>query len=147
MVQTQNVIVNSAAAAKSLQSVPTLCDPITAAHQTPRSLGCSRQEHWSGCRFCLRCMKVKRESGVAQSIVNTRRRYFTTEADGDANTNFLYHKPPLAQFLFKNKKYEKLYLFFSPAKSAWLYCRGATEGQGKWGSPQEPPSLRGVARS
>ena len=29
----------AAAAAKSLQSCPTLCDPITAAHQAPPSLG------------------------------------------------------------------------------------------------------------
>ena len=38
----------SAAAAKSLQSCPTLCDPITAAYQAPPSLGFSRQEYWSG---------------------------------------------------------------------------------------------------
>ena len=56
----------SAAAAKSLQSCPTLCDPQTA-HQAPPSLGFSRQEHWSGCHFLLQCMKVKSESEVAQS--------------------------------------------------------------------------------
>ena len=39
----------AAAAAKSLQSCPTLCDP--AAHQAPPSLGLSRQEHWSGLPF------------------------------------------------------------------------------------------------
>ena len=38
----------SAAAAKTLQSCPTLCNPIDAAHQAPLSLGFSRQEHWSG---------------------------------------------------------------------------------------------------
>ena len=38
-------------AAKSLQSCPTLCDPMTAAHQAPPSLGFSRQEHWSGLPF------------------------------------------------------------------------------------------------
>ena len=38
----------SLAAAKSLQSCPTLCDPI---HQAPLSLGFSRQEHWSGLPF------------------------------------------------------------------------------------------------
>ena len=38
----------AAAAAKSLQSCPTLCDPIDAAHQAPPSLGFSGQEHWSG---------------------------------------------------------------------------------------------------
>ena len=36
----------TAAAAKSLQSCPTLCD-----HQAPLSLGFSRQEHWSGLPF------------------------------------------------------------------------------------------------
>ena len=35
-------------AAKSLQSCPTLCDPIG---QAPPSLGFSRQEHWSGLPF------------------------------------------------------------------------------------------------
>ena len=38
----------AAAAAKQLQSRPTLCDPMTAAHQAPPSLGFSRQEHCSG---------------------------------------------------------------------------------------------------
>ena len=41
----------AAAAAKSLQSCPTLCDPETIAHQDPQSLGFSRQEHWSGLSF------------------------------------------------------------------------------------------------
>ena len=36
---------------KSLQSCPTLWDPMTAAHQAPPSLGFSRQEHWSGLPF------------------------------------------------------------------------------------------------
>ena len=39
----------AAAAAKSLQSCLTLCDP--AAYQAPPSLGFSRQEHWSGLPF------------------------------------------------------------------------------------------------
>ena len=39
-------------AAKSLQSCPTLCDPM-AAHQDPLSLGFSRQESWSGLPFPL----------------------------------------------------------------------------------------------
>ena len=38
----------AAAAAKSLQSCLTLCDPKTAAHQAPPSMGFSRQEYWSG---------------------------------------------------------------------------------------------------
>ena len=44
-----------AAAAKSLQSCSTLCDPIDcplcAAHQAPLSVGFSRQDHWSGLPF------------------------------------------------------------------------------------------------
>jgi len=43
--------VAAAAAAKSLQSCPTLCDPIDAAHQAPPSLGFSRQEYWSRLPF------------------------------------------------------------------------------------------------
>ena len=39
------------AAAKSLQSCPTLCDPTDGSHQAPPPLGFSRQEHWSGLPF------------------------------------------------------------------------------------------------
>ena len=38
----------AAAAAKSLQSCPTLCDLIDGSPPGPPSLGFSRQEHWSG---------------------------------------------------------------------------------------------------
>ena len=41
----------AAAAAKSLQSCPTLCDPRDGPRQAPPSLGFSRQEHWSGLLF------------------------------------------------------------------------------------------------
>ena len=41
----------AAAAAKLLQSCPTLCDPIGRSPPGPSSLGFSRQEHWSGVPF------------------------------------------------------------------------------------------------
>ena len=41
----------AAAAAKSLQSCPTLCDPIGGSPPGSPSLGFSRQEHWSGLPF------------------------------------------------------------------------------------------------
>ena len=41
----------AAAAAKSLQSCLTLCDPIDGTHQASLSLGFSRQEYWSGLPF------------------------------------------------------------------------------------------------
>ena len=34
--------------AKSLQSCPTLCDPMNCSHQPPLLMGFSRQEYWSG---------------------------------------------------------------------------------------------------
>ena len=40
-----------APAAKSLQSCPTLCDPIDSSPPGSLSLGFSRQEHWSGLPF------------------------------------------------------------------------------------------------
>ena len=45
------LMAESAAAAKSLQSCLTLCDPLDAAHQAPSSLGFSKQEHWRGLPF------------------------------------------------------------------------------------------------
>ena len=41
----------AAAAATSLQSCPTLCDPIDGSPPGFPSLGFSRQEHWSGLPF------------------------------------------------------------------------------------------------
>ena len=46
--------------------------PQTAAHQAPPSLGFSRQEYWRSCHFLLQCMKVKRESEIAQSCPTLR---------------------------------------------------------------------------
>ena len=58
--------VHYAAAAKSLQSRPTLCDPIDGSPPgLPPSLGFSRQEHWSGLPFPSPMQES--ESEVAQS--------------------------------------------------------------------------------
>ena len=57
------------AAAKSLQSCPTLCDPIDSSHQAPPSLGFSGKNIGVGCHFLLQCMKVKSESEVAESCL------------------------------------------------------------------------------
>ena len=56
----------TAAAAKSLKSCPTLCDPIDASYQAPQSLGFSSKNTGLGSHFLLQCMKVKSESEVAQ---------------------------------------------------------------------------------
>ena len=62
--------VKYAAAAKSLQSCLTLCDPIDGSPPGFPSLGFSRQEHWSGLPFPSPiCMKVKSQSEVAQSCL------------------------------------------------------------------------------
>ena len=44
-------VMTNLAAAKSLQSCPTLCDPIDGSPPGSPSLGFSRQEHWSGLPF------------------------------------------------------------------------------------------------
>ena len=46
--------------------------PETAAHQAPRSLGLSRQEHWSGLPFPSPVHEVKSESEAAQSCPTLR---------------------------------------------------------------------------
>ena len=66
----------SAAAAKSLQSCPTLCNPIDSSPVQPHRQQPTRLlRPWDfpgknarvGCHFLLQCMKVKSESEVAQS--------------------------------------------------------------------------------
>ena len=56
----------AAAAAKSLQSCPTLCDPVDGSPPGSRVPGIL-QARGVGCHFLFQCMKVKRESEVAQS--------------------------------------------------------------------------------
>jgi len=56
----------AAAAAKSLQLCPTLCDPRDGSPPGSPSQGFSRQNTGVGCHFLLQCMKVKSESEVAQ---------------------------------------------------------------------------------
>ena len=54
-------------AAKSLQSCPTLCDPIQQPNRLPGPWDIPGKNTGVGCHFLLQCMKVKRESEVAQS--------------------------------------------------------------------------------
>ena len=60
-----NAFLVPAAAAKLLQSRPTLCEPIDGSPPGPPSLGFSRQEHWSGLPF----PSPMRESEVTQSCL------------------------------------------------------------------------------
>ena len=57
----------AAAAAKSLQSCPTLCDPIRwQPSRLPHPWDYPGKNTEVGCHFLLQCMKVKSESEVAQ---------------------------------------------------------------------------------
>ena len=62
-----NGLIISAAAAKSLQSCPTLCDPIDGSPLGSPIPGIlqARTLEWF-CYFLLQCMKVKSESEIAQ---------------------------------------------------------------------------------
>ena len=54
--------------AKSLQSCPTLCDPRDGSTPgSPHPWDSPGKNTGVGCHFLLQCMKVKRESAVAQS--------------------------------------------------------------------------------
>ena len=57
----------SAAAAKSLQSCLTLCDPIDGSTRLPHPWDSPGKNTGVGCHFLLQCMKVKSQSEVAQS--------------------------------------------------------------------------------
>ena len=63
----------AAAAAKSLQLCPTLCDPIDGSPPgSPRPWDSPGKNTGVGCHFLLQCMKVKSESEVAQSCPTQR---------------------------------------------------------------------------
>ena len=53
--------------AKSLQSCPTLCNPIDGSHRLPHPWDSPGKNTGVGFHFLLQCMKVKSESEVAQS--------------------------------------------------------------------------------
>ena len=55
------------AAAKSLQSCPTLCDPIDGSPPGSHPWDSPGKNTGVGCHFLLQCTKVKSESEVAQS--------------------------------------------------------------------------------
>ena len=57
----------TAAAAASLQSCPTLCDPVDGSSPGPRPWDSPGKNTGVGCHFLLQCMKVKSEREVAQS--------------------------------------------------------------------------------
>ena len=57
----------SAAAAKPLQSCPTLCDTIDGSPPGSRPWDSPGKNTGVGCHFLLQCMKVKSEREVAQS--------------------------------------------------------------------------------
>ena len=63
----------AAAAAKSLQSCPTLCDPTDSSPPgSPRPWDSPGKNTGVGCQCLLQCMKVKSESEVVQSCPSLR---------------------------------------------------------------------------
>ena len=60
---------STAAAAKSRQSCPTLCDPVDGSSPGSRPWDSPGKNTGVGCHFLLQCMKVKSESEVAQSCL------------------------------------------------------------------------------
>ena len=60
-------IKNAGAAAKSLQSCPTLCDPIDGSPPGSHSWDSPGRNTGVGCHFLLQRMKVKSEREVTQS--------------------------------------------------------------------------------
>ena len=58
----------AAAATKSLQSCPTLCDLIDSTTRVPRPWDSPGKNTGVGCHFLLQCMKVKSETEVIQRV-------------------------------------------------------------------------------
>ena len=65
-------VIAAAAAARSCQSYPTLCDPIDGSPPGSHPWDSPGKNTRVGCHFLLQCMKVKSESQVAQSCPTLR---------------------------------------------------------------------------
>ena len=63
---------DTAAAAKSRQSCPTLCDPINDSPPSSHPWDSPGKNTGVGCHFPLQCMKVKSKSEVVQSCLTLR---------------------------------------------------------------------------
>ena len=71
--KTSTITRDPAAAAKSLQSCPTLCKPRRRQPtRLPRPWDSPGKNTGVGCHFLLQCMKVKSESDIAQSCPTLR---------------------------------------------------------------------------
>ena len=64
-----SMIIDAAAAAKSLQLCPTLYDPIDGSPPGSRPWDSPGKNTGVGCHFLLQCMKMKSESEVIQSCL------------------------------------------------------------------------------
>ena len=77
----------AAAAAKSCQSCPTLCDPIDGSPPGFRPWDSPGKNIEVGCHFLLQCMKLKSESEVSQPV--TGRLLVNNGDDIEENTKHL----------------------------------------------------------
>ena len=78
----------AAAAAKSLQSCPTLAIPQKAAHQAPPSLRFSRQEHWSGLPFPSPMHQSEKRKVKVKSLSHVRTLAWTAAYQASPSTGF-----------------------------------------------------------
>ena len=86
-IQYPPIIKTAAAAAKSLQSCPTLCDPIDGSPpRLPRPWESPGKNTGMGCHFLLQCIKVKSESEVAQSCQSLPKKIKSYQEDPVATT-------------------------------------------------------------
>ena len=87
----QNFQGSHAAAAKLLQSCPTLCDPIDASHQPtrlPRPWDSLGKNTGVGCHFLFQCMKVKSEKWSRSVVPNSQRPHGLQPARGPPSMGF-----------------------------------------------------------
>ena len=84
----RNIKYAAAAAAKSLQSCPTLCDPIEVAHQAPPFLGFSRQEHWSGLPFPSPMHESEKGKGSCSVVSDSLRPHETAAYQAPPSMGF-----------------------------------------------------------
>ena len=110
------------AAAKSLQSRPTLCDPIDSSPPgSPCPWDSPGKNTGVGCHFLLQCVKVKSESEVAQSCPTPSDPMYCSLPGASIHGIFQARVLEWVAIAFSNKGFQVLIINFDHQGSIYLY--------------------------
>ena len=118
-----------AAAAKSLQSCLTLCDPIDPAHRLRHPWDSPGKNTGVGCHFLLQCMKVKSLSHVRLFITLWTAAYQAPPSMGFSRQEYWRLQSMGSQ---KSRNWVGIFLYLQKMAAPWLHIITSKHWKGKF---------------